>query len=431
MIQEYSAITDSVKLHSVQTNKFKTGILSFTVTMPMSRLDSPYSLILSKILEKNTKSYPSRLALSRRIDDLYVSSTDIRRIGFGKNMILSASAEMLDERYCKNGAAVTKDICELLKEFILSPVFDEDGFFPEEAFEHAKHYSSNALKAIINNPGAYASLRLYELLKRNEPDNLSFEETIAEVENCDRFTLTEFYKENIASRPIDVYYVGSLSHEYLADKLLCVLGKHRATKKDSVVPLCANNEPREIIRKNETMPISQARLAIGFRTNINMGDKDYPAALLFDELFGGSPASKLFMNVRERQSLCYSCGSNYSSTTGTLFATAGISPKNRKITEETILAELENIKAGKITNKEFSSSKNSLLNSIRETYDNPTEILEYYLYSNTAGIKLTLDEYTNAVSLVNKDDVVRVAKSAVLDCIYFLSSQDGSEVKGE
>lgn len=431
MVQKISAVSDSVNLHSIQTNKFKTGTIAFTVAMPSKKMHSPYSLILAKMLERATQSYPSRLELSRRVDDLYVSSTDIRRIGFGKNLIFSVSAEMLDEKYCKNAPNVTKDICTLLKEYLLCPLFDEKGLFPEEAFEQEKRRSASALRAIINSPGAYASLRISELLRRDDPDLLSFEDTVEAVESCNRETLTSFYKENICCRPIDVYYVGSLSHEKMSDTLMAVLGEYKATKKEELNSLAANISQRQAVRKDETMQLSQGRLAIGFRSDVRMGDEDYYAALLFDELFGGSPSSKLFVNVREKRSLCYSCGSSYASTTGNVTASAGISPKNRAVTEDAILKELDDIKTGKITNKEFAGAKNSLLNSIREIYDCPTDILEYYLYSSTANIKLSLDEYFKHVSSLKKEDVVRVANRTVLDSVYFLCGKKEDEAKGE
>ena len=431
MINKFSAITDSINLYSIETKKFKTGILAFNVTMPKSRYLSPYTLILTKMFEKATKSYPKRIDLSRRADELYVASTDIRRIGFGKNMILSVSVEMLDEKYCQNGPVVTKNVCELLKEYILSPLFDDEGNFPEKSFESAKRYSLDLLKATINNPGRYASLRISELLRRDDPDSLSFEETIEAVEKCDRFTLTKFYLENGATRPIDVYYVGSLSHENLADKLRLVLGDHHATVKDSFIALGDTTTPREVVRKDETMSLTQGRLALGFRCGIYIGDDDYYAALLFDELFGASASSKLFLNVREKLSLCYSCGSSYTSTTGNVMASAGISPKNREVTESAILNELENIKAGRITKKEFSSAKKALLNSIREAYDNPCDILEHYLFTNMGGIKLSLDGYLKRISLLTKEDVIRVANATTLDCVYFLCGNKETEAKGE
>ena len=160
MIQEYSAITDSVKLHSVQTNKFKTGILSFTVTMPMSRLDSPYSLILSKILEKNTKSYPSRLALSRRIDDLYVSSTDIRRIGFGKNMILSASAEMLGTGY-KAEIRINKSQLNIPVENIVFNAFRIDTDGGEVANKHLIALSPTMYDDQFHVPSVFLPLKKF------------------------------------------------------------------------------------------------------------------------------------------------------------------------------------------------------------------------------------------------------------------------------
>lgn len=52
---------------------------------------------------------------------------------------------------------------------------------------------------------------------------------------------------------------------------------------------------------SEEMDVTQGKLAIGFSCQ----SRDYPALLLFNMIYGGVLRSKLFLNVREKESLCY------------------------------------------------------------------------------------------------------------------------------
>ena len=130
------------------------------------------------------------------------------------------------------------------------------------------------------------------------------------------------------------------------------------------------------------------------------------------------------MNVREKRSLCYSCSSSYTSGSGKLSARAGISPENREITEKAILEEFENIKNGKITKKELSSAKKSLVNSTREVNDSPFDIFDFYFCANSVGIDVSIDEYIENFEKLTKEDVVRVANNVRLDCVYFVSGKE-------
>ena len=175
------------------------------------------------------------------------------------------------------------------------------------------------------------------------------------------------------------------------------------------------------------MPISQARLCLGFRSDVLPDSEDYYATVIFNELFGGSPASKLFLNVREKMSLCYSCASYYNPTTGSIRVNAGISSKNREVAETAILKEFENIINGKISERELACAKNSVLNSYREIYDSPVDIASFYLNRKIFGVNCTIDECREKLSLVCADDVIRVASRVKLDAIYFLRADGTSE----
>ena len=420
MILRSSMLTESLGVNSITTDKFKTGTLSFSVEIPNEKQLPPYALLLTEVLQRATTTYPKKAALQKKLDELYSASVSIRCAKRGKSRAFTFSAEVLDNSYSTDGMDIASEACELLYELMFCPLLDSDGFFPEHSVEQEKRRTVSYLESIINNPSRYASTRLAELLLRNDDTLCSLEETISTVKECDRYKLTEFYRENLICRPVTVFYIGTLSHDEICERIMKCLGEHKAKKDITDSPLLPITAKREPVSKEEHMPISQGRLTIGFTSSVCLCDSDYYAVSLFNEIFGGSPASKLFMNVREKMSLCYSCSSLYNVFDGTVRVSAGISPQNREITENAILKEFENIKNGKISDKEFLAAKKSIENSYREIYDNPSDILSFYSVRRAVKMDSTVDECRERFSKVTKEDVIRVANNIKLDAVYFL-----------
>lgn len=430
MLLEKSMFSDNISLSSITTDKFKTGLLSFSVTLEGEKLISPYALLLTELLQRATESYPKKALLQRKLDELYSASVSIRCLKAGNDRIFNFSAEILDNSYTTDGTDVADEICGVLYELMLRPLFDKDGLFANESVEQEKRRVVTYLKSAINNPSRYATIRLSEMLRRDDETLMTLEEMIAAVENCDAKALTEFYKKALSGRPVEVFYIGSLTKEEIGKRIMHSLSSLSVNEK-SVVPHCSVYPARSTERKEETMPISQGRLCLGFCSNVMPDSEEYYAMVIFNELFGGSPASKLFMNVREKMSLCYSCASYYNPTTGSVRVNAGISSENREITERAILEEFKNIQNGKISKRELACAKNAVANSYREIYDCPADIASFYLNRKIFGVNVTIDECQEKFSKISADDVVRVANKIKLDSVYFLRASgapsDGTE----
>ena len=161
---------------------------------------------------------------------------------------------------------------------------------------------------------------------------------------------------------------------------------------------------------------------MGFRTGVTVGTENdlYYTALLLNEIFGGSPASKLFLNVRERMSLCYYCSSSYNQYNGILSVSAGIESSNRDVAEKAILGQLEDIRAGKISDVEFRAAKTSLENAYRQIYDNPFELQSFYGNRQLFGITETIEHCRQKLNAVTKDAVVELAKKVIHDTVFFI-----------
>ena len=151
-----------------------------------------------------------------------------------------------------------------------------------------------------------------------------------------------------------------------------------------------------------------------------MGDGDYFAASLFNEILGGSPASKLFMNVRERMSLCYSCGSRYDSYTGNLTVSAGINVSDRELAYGAILEQIEDIKNRKVSDAELNAAKRSVAHSLRQIYDYPSDLISFHANKAIFGIETTPEEFAEHYAKVTLDEIVAVANKIKLDSVFFL-----------
>ena len=141
---------------------------------------------------------------------------------------------------------------------------------------------------------------------------------------------------------------------------------------------------------------------------------------VLNTLFGAGMTSKLFMNVREKMSLCYAIGSGYYGSKGILTVSAGIDFDKEELTRQEVARQLEVMQRCDITDEELTAAKEALLNSLRGTHDTPGAIEGYYATAALSGMKLTPDTYMEAVRTVTKEQVAAASRTLQPHTTYFL-----------
>ena len=141
---------------------------------------------------------------------------------------------------------------------------------------------------------------------------------------------------------------------------------------------------------------------------------------VFNTLYGAGMTSKLFLNVREKLSLCYSVGSAYYGSKGIVTVAAGIDFDKEQQTRQEILRQLEDCKQGRITDEELLCAKEAILSSLRTAKDSPGSLEGYYATAAISGVGLTLETYMEAVKRVTLDQAVAAANTVTLHSTYFL-----------
>ncbi|MBO5415504.1 MAG: insulinase family protein [Clostridia bacterium] len=408
---------DSVTLSAIKTDKFKTGMLSISLAMPLTRKLTANNMLLSGVLRRGSEEFPSAALLNRRLDELYASAVEIKNVRHGKTEVLIFSADMLDNAFVSDGTDILDGVAQLLAQVLQHPL-TENGHFPAETVKKEKIHVRDAIKAEMNNPKAYSRHRCTELLHKNDDDFPTLESLEADVISADELSLYEHYKNLLANASVDIFYVGSESIETVAQKIKRHFAEFGASQSRQISPVAESaGELKEV---TEPFEVSQGKLVMGFRTGVCATDSEYFATVLFNEIFGGSPASKLFMNVRERLSLCYYCASSYDTYLGNLIVSSGIDVANFDTARTEILAQLDEIKQGKISEAELVAAKKSIAHWYRQMYDFPFELFAFYSTRAMLGIDASPEDYMARFEAVSVDEIVSAAKRVTLEVVYFL-----------
>lgn len=413
-------ISDGIGLNIIETDKFKTNYLSVNIITPLSRETAAYGALLMQVLERGCKKYDTLAKISERLDNLYSANVYSRNYIRGEAQILGFAAEILDNEYAPDGTDILSGAVDMIGELLLDPLLDESGKAFTEAYVNSEKANLiDAIRAKINNKNSYAVFRCREEMCKGEAYGVSETGREEDVLPITPAALYDYYRDLLAHSKIEIYYVGKGGETLLRDRfsdLFKGISRGPALAVTTQVIRTVDSVKNVV----EEQPVVQGKLCLGFRTGMTLRDGNFHVFSLFNELFGGSPTSKLFMNVREKLSLCYYCSSIPESHKGVMIVTAGIENANRALAEQEILAQLDNLRAGKISDEEMENARRSLENAYLEITDSAASVETWYFSRSLAGRCESPAEYAGKLASVTREEIVAAARGIALDTVYFM-----------
>lgn len=426
-------LRDQIFYNHVQTDRFKAGYISFNFILPLAKETAAYYALLPNVLRRGSADYPDQAQISRRLEELYGADIITRNIKRGDAQILSFSADMLDNAYLLPGdkTDVLGEVVRLLGNLLFDPLLTDNGFRADYVETECKN-RMDAVHALINNKRRFAISRCTELMCEGESAGVSVEGRVEDYENIRAEYLLELYEKMIFDARIEIFYVGARTKEEVEPLLRTLVAPLKRGASAHLPQTTGIKRRAEEVRCfEESAPAVQGNLVVGFRSGTVMTDPDYVAYPLFNEVFGGSPTSKLFMNVRERLSLCYFCSSFGDTANGTLFVCAGIENQNKDKAVSEILNQLENMRQMKITEQELHCAKQALFHAYRALSDSASGIESWYLSRVLNRIYDSPEQVMQAMESVNAEDIAGIARKVTQDCVYFLRGSLADENKEE
>lgn len=406
-------------LLAIKTDKFKIELLTLCMTFPASPRKRGLCSLLFSTLKRGCRSYPDIASLSRRLDDLYDANITTMMNPIGDSISAGFFCECLAKGCVKGDEDLLCGTLDTLRKMLCEPLLDDDGYFREKTLEVEKKNLCDSVRASESDPKYRSAALCREVMFDGEVSGLPHYESVDKIMEITPRDVTEFHSEYLTlSRPLFIY-VGSRSAEEVKE-LVEIYFPDLGGKASEFSRPTIKNAPDEMRTAEEEMAVLQGKLTMGFRAELGANDKDRYATMLLNEIFGGSPASKLFKNVREKQSLCYSCSSIYNYNKGAIFVQSGISNENKDRVVNEIIAQFDDIKKGNISDYELDCAKRSIINSIKQSSDSPYSIEHFYRARTISGIKEEPDEIISAVSALGASDVVAAAKRFNADTCAFI-----------
>ena len=414
---ETKELLPGVQLRCFRDSRFKQGCLSLQLVREMKAEEAALNALLPAILLRGTNQHPDLRSITQRLDELYGATVSalVRRVGDYQTTGLYCG--FMDDRFALEGDRVLESMVGFLEELLMDSPLENGGFLPGFVESEKKNLIST-IESQLNDKRVYASGQLLKIMCANDTFGLSRLGEVEDVAAIDPKTLYEHYRKILRESPVQIFYVGSAESDYVAGLLTPMFEK--LERNVTALPCQTGFHPCEGSDKVETMAVSQGKLCMGFTTPITNRDKAFPAMQLMNTVLGAGMTSKLFMNVREKLSLCYSVGSGYYGTKGIVTVSAGIDFDKEQQTRQEILHQVDACKAGDISEMELTAAKEAVLSSLRATHDAPGSIEGYYATAALSGMGLTPDAYMAAIRAVTLEDVVSAANTLQLHTTYFL-----------
>ena len=421
MYENRKEIMQNVFLTYLPAKKFKTCLLSAHFVTPLGRETASYNALLPAVLRRGTMRYPDMESLSAAMDTLYGASIDYTVRKKGERQCMGFVANCIDDAYAPGGEKLLEGVAELLGELILDPV-TRNGRFLAEYVESEKQNLIDAIRGLKNDKRDWADIRLMQEMCAGEPYGvlrLGDEETVAKIDNQ---KLYRHYQSLLTTSRVEMFYCGSADEQRVESALLtafAALGRGRVAELPPICQIAAPAEPRYI---TEELDVQQGKLAMGWRCETN----DVPAMILANLLFGGTSNAKLFMNVREKMSLCYYASSSYARSKGIMTVSSGIEVKDYDKAVNEILHQLEQVQQGQWEDWELSGALASMRTSLDSLPDSQGALENYYLGQIAIDAPDTPEELWRELEAVTPERIMAAAKSAKLDTVYFLKGKEES-----
>ena len=412
-------LAEGVYLTCLPARKFKTSLLSAQFVTPLRRETASAYALLPAVLRRGTVSCPDMGSLSARLDQLYGARIEYTVRKKGENQCVGFVASLIDDSFAPGGEKLLEPVADLLGELICDPVTERGRFVPAY-FESEKTNLLDAIRSIINDKREYADSRLLQTMCADEPYGVPRLGDEAGAERIQPKRLYALYQELIATARLEIFYSGSAPRERVEHAMLSALS---ALPRDQVrdIALFQPHPPRqEVLRVEEALDVTQGKLGMGFAC----GSDDYAAMMLGNTLFGGSSNSKLFLNVREKLSLCYYASSLYHRQKRVITVSSGIEFADFQRAYDEILAQLEAVKNGDLEDWELEGARSTLLNAYASMDDSQGKLENFYLGQAATGQSETPEELAEQVCQVTEERVRAAMETVRLDTVYFLRGEE-------
>ena len=416
-----------IKLHKINTNKFKTNLISIFLSIPLTRENVTKNALLSSVLRRGCQKYKTQEEISRKLEEMYGAGFNCGLDKLGKNHVLKFYIESINDEFLpQDGENMLKKSIEILSEIVFNPLTENNGF-NEEYINQEKENVKQIIEGKKDNKARYALFRCVEEMYKDKPEGLYKYGYVEDLDNIDSQNLYEYYKELINTCKIDIFVSGKLENINIENLIEQDKNLSRLKEREAEYSINKPEEKKSIQEARnieEKMDVTQGKIVIGYDVEAKKEEienkKFRYIGMLYNAILGGTATSKLFQNVREKASLAYTTSSSFSYYTGNIFVNAGIEIDNFEKAINIIKEQIESMKNGDFSEEDIENAKKTIVSNIAGISDEQDTEIIYFLGQELCNSSVSLEEYAEFIQSVNKNEIEDFAQKIKVNTVYFL-----------
>jgi len=410
-----------IRLHVLPTNRFKTFAISLYAGLPLQEQTVTATALTPFVLRRGTESYPETTQFREQLEHMYGAGFGFDVYKRGNYQMVQFRMDTINDSFVKSNDSLLGQSFAFLGEVVTKPA-KENGVFRTAYVNSERESVRKKLEGIINDKIRYAAERCTEEMFKDDPYRLHPLGERSELDGITPESLYASYQSWLQQAHLDLYVVGDTTLAEVEELVAKHFSLNRSTT-PAYKPEQVDLRGKEVRTVKEVLDVNQGKLNLGLRTPITYGDDRYASLLLYNGILGSYPHSKLFLNVREKESLAYYAASRYDGHKGIVSIQSGIEIANYEKALRIIEAQLDSMRAGEISELEMSQTKAMIRNSLLEMQDSAFDMIAYDFNRVLSGKDRSAEELLHQVEQVQPKDVVAAAETVQLDTIYFLTGQ--------
>ncbi|MGI5875612.1 MAG: EF-P 5-aminopentanol modification-associated protein YfmF [Dethiobacteria bacterium] len=422
---ESKTVPANIGIHLIPTSKFKTVFVTIFVQQVLDRELATQTALLPAVLERGSRRYPTYQDIKRRLEELYGAELGAGVVKKGERHFVSFSLEVINDKFAP-GENLLRQGMAVLRDVLIDPLL-EDGAFKSDYVEQEKEQQEREILSLINNKVNYALERCIQEMCAGERFGVYRYGDVERLKSITPRRLYKYYSSLLEENAIDIFVVGEVNEEETLSLVEESFFLPRAREAKQMPPKDEPIIPQQVRYFEEKLPVNQGKLTLGYRTNVSYGDEDYLAMLFYNGILGGFPHSKLFQNVREKESLAYYAFSRLAKHKGIQLVGSGIEVKNYERALRIIQKQVQSLKKGEISHEEMENTRMALISQLKILGDNPSSLVSFFQDGLMAEREDEIEDMIRGIERLGKDDIVEAANKVALDTVYFLRSEDGKE----
>lgn len=403
-----------IRCTEVIDEKLHGCLLSLHFAVPRDARTAPMHALLTDLLTAASADYPEIGALSARLDALYAADLSASLILCGDSTDLHFTASWLDDALTPDRKPITGAVLGLVLGCLLRP-HAQNGSFDEALFAVCRQNLLDEIDAVLGNKREYALQLAAETAFAGEPAAIAPQgdrDLAMEVTPQECYAL---WLEILQTAPIEIIAVLPRENPQIMQMLREGFA-NIARKPRPVTWLSPSPCRAEPVRAEDGIAVSQSKLVLVYKYS----DIPRRTAELLTKMLSGTGTSLLFVNVREREGLCYDCSATHSALKCAVVIECGVQPGREQAAADAICAQIEALQTGDFPDSLCEEAKLSTEYAAALSLDSASGIEGRIAAAYRCGETPALTVADPAVRRLTRADLTEAACRLRLDTVLML-----------